>query len=167
MAWGLSTALKHPIDHSMRSHFLVFVLAAALVAVSIIGCGKTEKPAVENNAPSLQIQMKAPEVTSMTLASKVDAVNNPANNTTAFSPMDTVWAITDVINLPAGAVIEAHWKYTTANEEINTNRVTVSEPGEQRLPFFIANREGWPVGEYQLTIAINGNVMKSQAFTVK
>lgn len=147
----------------MRSRLLILAIAFG----SVIGCGKTEEPAAGNSTPVPTIQATPPSVTTLTLASKVDAENNPANTTTTFSEMDTVWAVADVVNMVAGTVIEAHWVYTTENEEINTNRVSASEPGDHRLPFFIAKTDGWPVGDYKVDIVLNGAVAKSQVFTVK
>ena len=146
----------------MRSKLLIL----SVVALGLLtGCGKKEEPTT-NTSTTTQTQA-TPMVEALTMASKVDEGNNPANSTTTFSKTDTIWAVADITGTGIGTPVESRWFHVTSNQQINSNTVTTTSAGEHRLPFFISKPDGWPTGDYRVDIYINGNMLKSQTFQVQ
>src|SRR5687767_11095967 len=107
----------------MRQRLLGF----SLVALSFrAGCKQKEQPTTETTTVTTA---QVPSVTTLTMASKVDAGNNPANQTTTFSKTDTIWAVADLIGTGVGTPVEARWFHTSTNQQINSNTVTTTSAG--------------------------------------
>lgn len=143
---------------------LRLLILSMVVLTFVAGCKKKEEP----TATTTTINTRAtPAVTTLTMASKVDGGNNPANSTTTFAKTDTIWAVADLTGTATGTPVESRWFHTTSNQQINSNTVTTTSAGEHRLPFFISKPDGWPTGDYRVDILINGSVMKSSTFQVQ
>jgi hypothetical protein len=144
------------------------ILILSFVALTFVaGCKKKEEPTTTTTNTTNTTTVATPSVNAITMASKVDADNNPTNSTTTFGKKDTIWAVADIDGTSVGTPVEARWFHTTSNTQINSNTVTARSAGMHRLPFFIAKPDGWPTGDYRVDILINGSVMKSATFQVQ
>jgi hypothetical protein len=71
--------------------------------------------------------------------------------------------------LSAGSTVEATWEYNDTSLDAFTTRLTPSSSGAERwISFHIARdpEVPWPVGTYELTIALDGAIVRQAAVEV-
>lgn len=161
--------------------------ALALLLLSpllLSACGEREAPAAPAAAqapaaaaPAAEVAEDAPAVlpplpvgdfriTSLTLGKAVDAEGQVANAQDVFAPGDTIHAAVVSVGSSEGLTLTARWTAADGTE--------VAQAGQSLAPttplvttFTIAQAEPWPVGAYQVEIAINGRVVEARAFQVQ
>lgn len=97
--------------------------------------------------------------------------NNP---TTVFAPSDVFYAVGELNNAPAGTVVEAEWLAVQiegyeSGELIYEQAITdfTDESFSGTIYFQLSNDSGWPVGEYEVDLYLNGNYVQSVPFSVR
>lgn len=105
-------------------------------------------------------------ITSLTLGKAVDAEGQVAAAQDVFAPGDRIHAAVVSVGSSEGLTLTARW--TAADG------TPVGEAGQSLAPatplvttFSIAQPEPWPVGGYQVEIAINGRVVETRVFQVQ
>jgi hypothetical protein len=97
--------------------------------------------------------------------------NNP---TTVFSPSDVFYAVGDLKNAPADTVVEAKWlaeqiEGYDSGELIYEQTINdfTDESFSGSIYFQLSNDSGWPVGDYQVDVYMDGNFIQSIPFSVR
>jgi hypothetical protein len=78
--------------------------------------------------------------------------------TTMFSSTDTIYAVADLDNAPAGTKVDAKWiAADVSGEEPNsvfqeTNYVTDTDDFAGIVYFELTNESGWPAGSYKVEV---------------
>jgi len=94
--------------------------------------------------------------------------------TTEFSSSDIFYVVGDLQNAPAGTVVEAKWLAVQiegydSGELIYEQSINdfMDESFTGTIYFQLSNDSGWPVGEYEADIYIDGAFAQSVPFSVR
>jgi hypothetical protein len=123
----------------------VILLAALMVpALGTVACG----------------ELKA---TTIQLGRSLNSDNSIGNHTTSFKPDDTIYAavLTDGI---ASGTISAKWTY--AGRVISEPQKQVRYRGPAATEFHIQNSGGFPAGEYEVELFVDGTSAGVRKFRV-
>ncbi len=108
-----------------------------------------------------------------TMALGTDAQSKPINPTTTF-PANTPELFCSVLvsNAPAGTEILSEWYYVSGAWQGVTNRLVGSVPlavqGTQYASLsLLAPDEGWPAGQYQVKLYLNGVLQDAVPFSIE
>lgn len=148
-------------------------VAALLAAVS--GCGKKEEPAappapkVEAPAPSPAPSPAPAEVA----VSKIDLGKaiGPDKKVTAaadsFGKNDTIYAVVETTG-SGTATLAAKWTYHKGDQvaAVDESTQTITPTGPAVSEFHVAKPDGWPAGDYQVEISVNGKPAGTKKFSV-
>ena len=135
----------------MKKLFPVLLAVLALVASSL-ACSLTEM-SLENAR----------------MAFDQDGVNV----TSTYSSTDVFYAVADLNNAPQGTVLEAKWIAVNvegydANFEFQTQSLDITEETFTGTIYFqLSNDSGWPTGDYQVDLYLNGELKQSVTFNVQ
>lgn len=124
--------------------------------------------AVAEDAPAVLPPLPVGDfrITTLTLGNAVDAEGQVPVALETFAPADKIYAAIVSVGSSEGLTLTARWTTADGSE--------VAQAGQSLAPttplvttFSIAQAEPWPVGGYQLEIAINGRVVETRAFQVQ
>jgi hypothetical protein len=155
------------------SRISVAALAVALV-FSVTACKKKEEtaavPAPAAPAPVAPDVINVPvSVKQVTLGNKIDeTTKQAAMPMSSFAANDTIYAIVDTIGSGKTA-IKALWTYHKGDKTAQVNETVqeIDATGPASTEFHVSKPGGWPVGEYQVEVFVNGTSAGVQKFTVK
>lgn len=140
--------------------------AAALPAKKeggLFGFLSSDKPAdTEAPAPDLG-EFK---IASVTLGSALDRENNVVGAKTVFAATDVIHAVVLSTGKHAGLTLSAKWN-TAAGALVAESAQALVPNSATYTAFTLANPAGWPVGKYQVAIAVDGRVLQTRVFEVK
>lgn len=150
----------------------VSVVAAAVVALSLSACGKKEAPPPPPPAPAAVAPAPAPvaapvAVAKVTLSKAVDAEKKATAPAAAFAPADTIYAVVETTGT-GKASLKAVWTYHKGDKSAQVSEVVqeIDAKGPASTEFHISKPDGWPVGDYQVEIFLDGTSVNSQKFNV-
>lgn len=156
------------------THVSVVAFAVAL-AFSVSACKKKEETAAVP-APAPAAAPAAPDVINVpvsvkqvTLGNKIDeATKQAAMAMNSFAVNDTIYAVVDTIGSGKTA-IKAMWTYHKGDKTAQVNETVqeIDAAGPASTEFHISKPGGWPVGDYQVEVFLNGTSASVQKFTVK
>ena len=105
-------------------------------------------------------------IVSVLLGRAVDSENVVLADTSVFARRDHIHASVLSTGVNQGLRMTARW--------LAPDGATIAETAEALVPtsatattFSISNPKGWPVGEYQVLIAVNGSILESRKFSVR
>lgn len=97
--------------------------------------------------------------------------NNP---TTVYEPLDVFYVVGDLNNAPTGTVVEARWLAAQidgydSGELIFEQAIDdfTEESFSGTIYFQLSNDSGWPTGDYEVEIYLNGNHVETVSFSVQ
>lgn len=105
-------------------------------------------------------------ITSVNLGKAVDEEGQVGEPLTTFAPGDKIYAAVVAVGSSEGLTLSARWlaadgtEVAKAGQSLNPETPTVTS-------FSITNPEPWPVGAYQVEIAINDRVVETRTFEVR
>lgn len=154
----------------------VAAFAAALV-FSVAACKKKEETAaVPAPVPAPAATPAAPDVINVpvsvkqvTLSNKIDeATKQAAMAMDSFAANDTIYAVVDTIGSGKTA-IKVLWTYHKGEKTAQVNETVqeIEAAGPASTEFHISKPSGWPVGDYQVEVFVNGTSASVQKFAVK
>ena len=106
------------------------------------------------------------------MALGVDADNRPVNPTTVFA-VDTpeIFCSAKLSNAPADTEITSSWVYVSGEADLTDYEIdsyTLTADGTRYVEFSLSVPDtGWPRGNYQLVLSINGKENETLEFTVE
>jgi hypothetical protein len=152
-------------------------LIAAALALSVAACKKKEETTaipepvpVPAAVPAAADEMNVPvSVKQVTLSNKFDESTKQAvmaMNT--FAANDTIYAVVDTIG-SGKAAIKTLWTYHKGDKTAQVNETVqeIDAQGPASTEFHVSKPSGWPVGDYQVEVFVNGASASVQKFTVK
>lgn len=129
----------------------------------LFGFLSSDKPA-EPELPALDLgEFK---IASVTLGSALDKENNVVAAKTVFAPTDAIHAVVLTTGKHAGLTLSAKWN-TADGALVAESAQALAPTSATYTAFNLANPAGWPVGSYQVAIAVDGRVLQTRAFEVK
>jgi hypothetical protein len=107
-------------------------------------------------------------VTSATLGSAINAEKRVAAATDTFRPGDTVFIAVETSGA-AGASLTARWSFDPAGQAVRVNEETqeVAPGGPSVTEFHVRKPDGWPRGDYQVVVLVNGEPAVTRRFKVQ
>jgi hypothetical protein len=158
---------------------LVHLLLALAFAVALGACGKkAEPPPTSTPAPApapAPETMPAPApapagvtLSSVSLGKSVGADKKVTAASEVFAKRDTIHASVDT-NGTGSATLAAKWTYSKADKTapVKEDSATITPTGPATTDFHISKPDGWPVGNYQVEILIDGKSVATKPFKVQ
>lgn len=153
------------------------ILCALLVstALALAACGKKEEPApapAPSPAPSAgPAPAPAPAgiaVSSVTAGSEIGADKKVAVATDSFAPSDTMYVSVDTTG-SGTAKLDAKWTYSKDGNVavVKDDSMTINTSGPATHEFHVSKPDGWPAGNYEVDVLLDGRSVGSKKLTVK
>ena len=158
----------------MLSKLRNIAIAAASV-VALVACGKKEPPAPPPPPAPAPAPMPAPPpapvgvtLSSVTLGKAVGADKRVSSPSETFAKGDTIYASIDTTGT-GSATLSARWTYSKDGKTVTVKEdtATISATGPSTSEFHISKPDGWPLGTYQVEIAVNGKSAATKSFKVQ
>lgn len=122
---------------------------------------------------STKILFSTAKLSEATMTTGVDADMRPLNTTDVFtSDMSEIHCSVKLSNAPDDTEVKAEWIYLHGEREDLDNylidsTIVITED-TRYLHFFLTSSEnGWPIGEYEVLLYVNGKQVMSVPFSVK
>jgi len=157
----------------MKTRILLTLLASTTLVLA--ACGKKDEPApAPAPAPTPSVQpgpVPAPAgiaVSSVTTGSAIGADKKVAVATDSFAPMDTIYASVDTTG-SGTANLAAKWTYRKGGQVavVKEDSMTVNTTGPATHEFHVSKPDGWPKGDYEVEVTLDGQPAGSKKLTVK
>ena len=105
-------------------------------------------------------------VTSVSLGKAVDEEGQVREPLTSFAPGDKIHAAVVAVGGSDGLTLSARWLAADGTEVAKAGQ-SLSPQTPTVTTFSVAQPEPWPVGAYQVEIAINDRVVETRTFEVR
>ncbi len=158
---------------------VVFALALALGACKKDEAPATPEPAAKSAtaaapakadtpaaAPGKALDLGEFSILSVKLGKAVDDQNEVVAEQDVFGPKDTIHAAVLTKGKHQGLRMSARWTTDDGRLVAESDQPLVPDSATVTT-FRIANPEGWPVGKYEVAIALDGQTMEKRAFEVR
>jgi hypothetical protein len=160
----------------MSSKLRLFAVAAA-AAVALAACGKQEPPPPPPPPPAAPAPAPAPApppapvgvtLSAVTLGKAVGADKKVTAATEMFAKGDTIHASIDTTG-SGTATLVARWVFTRDGKTVpvKEDTATITPTGPATTEFSISKPDGWPPGEYQVEILLDGKSVATKSFKVQ
>ena len=156
----------------MKTTILVALLASTLLFTA---CGKKEEPqTAPAPAPAPSVEPAPAPVTagiavsSVTTGSAIGADKKVTVATESFGPKDTMYASVDTTG-SGTATLAAKWTYHKGGQVavVQEDSMTVDAAGPATHEFHVSKPDGWPTGDYQVEVMLDGQPAGSKKLAVK
>ena len=151
------------------------ILCAFIVstAVALVGCGKKTEPApAPAPAPTPAVEpAPAPagvSVSSVTSGSAIGADKKVTVAGASFAPTDTMYVSVDTTG-SGTATLAAKWTYHKGGNVavVNEESMTINPGGRATHELHVSKPDGWPAGDYQVDVTLDGVSVGTKSLTVK
>ena len=158
----------------MTRHVIGAIAAALLLAVA--ACGKKEEPrkAPSSPPPAPTTQAPAPSapagvsVSNVNVGKAIGADKKVSAATDTFAKGDTMYASVDTTG-SGTAKLDAKWTYRRGDKvaTVHEESMTISPTGPATNEFHVSKPDGWPAGDYEVEVRIDGKPAGTRKMTVK
>jgi hypothetical protein len=153
---------------------LALVAAASIV---LAACGKKEPPPPPPPPPAPAPAPAPPppppppagvSLSSVSLGKAVGADKKVSAATEVFAKGDTIHASIDTTGAGSATVL-AKWSFTKDGKTVPVKEesATLNATGPATTEFHISKPDGWPAGDYQVEILVNGKSAATKSFKVQ
>ncbi len=136
-------------------------LALVLMVMMVSAACRGDKPADTTANTSTVVR-----VTDVTLGRAIGGDKAVTDKTDDFQPNDTIYASVATEGTAASASLRARWTYGDGQVVDEATR-TIAPGGRALTEFHIAKPDGWPPGDYQVEIFLDGKSAETKKFEVK
>jgi hypothetical protein len=105
-------------------------------------------------------------VTDVTLGRAIGGDKAVTDATDDFRPTDTIYASIATDGSAASTSLRALWTYE-GGQVVDDSSRTIVPKNSEHTEFHIAKPDGWPTGDYQLEIFVDGRSVEKKKFEVK
>ena len=105
-------------------------------------------------------------VTDVSLGRAVGADKAVTDSTDNFKPTDTIYASIATDGSAASTTLRALWTYQDGQVVNDSNRA-IAPNSRERTEFHISKPDGFPTGNYQVEIFVDGRSVEKKKFEVK
>lgn len=156
-----------------RTARLVTAGALALLAWACLAHGTAQTGQLQR---STQVIPREPApalgevvVTDLQLGAHVSSDNRIPVPKTMFRPVDTIYASVSTLVAggdPVDGSLGVHWTYGPARQSVWDEAVELRFTGAGATAFQISKPDGWPAGQYQVEVFLNGKPVRTARFEV-
>ena len=153
------------------AQYTTYLLAAALT-LGLAGCKKeAPPPPPPPAAPTPAVVAPAPAavaVAGITLGKAIGADKKVTAAADSFGKADTIYASVDTTGTGT-ATLKAKWTYHKGDKaaDVSESTDTLNAKGPASTEFHVSKPSGWPLGDYQVEISLDGKSAGVKKFTVK
>jgi hypothetical protein len=164
----------------------IALLAGSLLAVLLVACQKGpagnadgSQASGDDDADSAQVDGSAVstaqppppdlgdfKLVSVLLGTSLDAERIVLGDADTFAPQDKIHASVLSTGAHDGLRLSAKWLAPDGSVVAQTEQ-PLAPTTATATTFSIANPAGWPAGEYQLQVAVNGSTLQTRTFKVE
>jgi hypothetical protein len=129
----------------------------------LVACGKDGAAPAERdvNAPAAQgVQFVNAE-----LGRAVGSDRSITDATDDFGPNDTIYVSVETEGTASSSTLAARWTYEDG-QEVDRSETTIAPSGREHTELHISKPDGWPPGEYQVEIMLDGRTVDTLDFEV-
>ena len=153
----------------MKSKILFTLFVSAALALS--ACGKKEEPKTAPAPAPTAAPAPAPAgvaVSGMTVGKSIGADKKVTAASEVFAKGDTIYASVDTSGT-GSATLAAKWTYSKDGKtaSVKEDTATITPTGPATTEFHIAKPDGWPTGDYQVEILLDGKSVATKSFKVQ
>ena len=155
----------------MKNRILFTLFVSAALALS--ACGKKEDPKTApapapTAAPAPPPAPAGVAVSSMSVGKSIGADKKVTAATDAFAKDDTMYVSVDTTG-SGTAKLDAKWTYRKGDQVavVKEDTMTINATGPATNEFHVSKPDGWPAGDYQVEVMLNGKSVGSRKLTVK
>jgi hypothetical protein len=157
----------------MKTRFLLTLFVSA--ALALAACGKKEEPKVAPAPPPATTPAPAPApapapvaVSGVTAGKAIGADKKITAATDAFARTDTMYVSVDTTGTGT-AKLDAKWTYSKGGKVavVKEDSMTINATGPATNEFHVSKPDGWPAGDYQVDVMLDGKPAGSKKLTVK
>jgi len=153
------------------------ILCTLLVSTTLVlaACGKKEEPAPAPAPAPAPTAEPAPTpapagiaVSSVTAGSAIGADKKVTVATDSFAPSDTMYVSVDTTG-SGTAKLDAKWTYSKGGNVavVKDGSMTINTTGPATHEFHVSKPDGWPAGNYEVDVLLDGRSAGSKKLTVK
>ena len=155
----------------MKTRILFTLFVAAALALS--ACGKKEEPKTAPAPAPAPTSAPAPApagvaVSGMTVGKSIGADKKVTAATETFAKDDTMYV--SVATTGSGtAKLDAKWTYRKGDKVavVKEDSMTINATGPATNEFHVSKPDGWPAGDYEVEVKLDGKSVGSKKLTVK
>ena len=153
----------------MKSRILFTLFVSAALALS--ACGKKEEPKSAPAPAPTSVPAPAPAgiaVSGMTVGKAIGADKKVTAATEAFAKDDTMYVSVGTTG-SGTAKLDAKWTYHKGDKAavVKEDSMTINATGPATNEFHVSKPDGWPAGDYEVEVMLNGKPVGSKKLTVK
>lgn len=141
--------------------------AFMLAAVAALGaCGGGDSDAAPADTPPPAAPAEAVRVTEVNVGNAIGTDKRVTSPSAELRPSDTIYASVATEGSASNVQLTARWTFEDGQVVDETSQ-TISPTGSAVTEFHISNPAGWPAGNYQVEILLNGARAETESFSVR
>jgi len=155
----------------MKTRILFTLLVSA--ALALAACGKKEAPKTAptqapTSAPAPSSAPAGIAVSGVTAGKAIGADKKVTAPTEAFATGDTMYVSIDTTG-SGNAKLDAKWTYRKGDKVavVKEETMTINATGPATNEFHVSKPDGWPAGDYEVEVMLDGKPAGSKKLTVK
>jgi hypothetical protein len=131
-------------------------------------CNRDADEATVETQPGAEVTTEALRVTDVELGNAIgpDRRITDERETDDFAPNETIYAVVETEGAASGSTLTARWTFQDG-QVVDESTQTISPNGPAVTEFHISKPDGFPVGNYQVEILLNGRSVERKDFEVK
>lgn len=90
------------------------------------------------------------------------SINDPTSD---FGPNDTIYVSVETSGSSDATTLAARWTYEDG-QEVDRTETTIAPTGTEHTELHVSNPNGWPEGDYQVEILLDGRSVQTLDFEV-
>jgi hypothetical protein len=156
---------------TMKTRIAFTLLVSAALALG--ACGKKEEPKTApapapTSAPTPAPTPAGVAVSGVTTGKAIGADKKVTAATDAFAKTDTMYVSVDTTG-SGTAKLDAKWTYRKGDKVavVKEDSMTINATGPATNEFHVSKPDGWPAGDYEVDLMLDGKPAGSKKLTVK
>jgi hypothetical protein len=142
------------------------MLLVMLALLMVVGCSKKEEPAPQPMAQPAPAVV-AIAVDGVDLGNQIGPDKRVTTVMDVFKPHDTIYSSVRTSGVSSNATLNAHWTYGSKGQVVSDSSQSIAPTGPAVTEFHITKPSGWPKGDYQVVISLNGQSAATKSFKVQ
>jgi hypothetical protein len=143
------------------------IIALTVVLLALGACKKSETASGTPGPDTIAVVPSKVQLISIDVGKHVDSTHRITEPATTFGPKDTMFVSVTTEGAENNAAIGTRW--TKGADLVKEMFGTISAAGSAQAvtEFHIANPNGWPTGDYQVEVVLDGKTVGTKGLTVK
>ena len=157
----------------MRTRILFTLLVSAALALG--ACGKKDEPKTTTAPAPAPASKPAPApipagvtVSNVTVGKAIGGDKKVTTATDTFAKGDTMYVSVDTAG-SGTAKLDAKWTYRKGDKValVKEDSMTINAMGPATNEFHVSKPDGWPPGDYEVAVMLDGKPAGTKKLTVK